>query len=98
MATDLARATAQVAYRDIGQRETLGKNDSPRIRVYGQTVKIKPPAPYCAAAVCTWIKEARAMDGSGLPVYPKFRPSARALGLWELNPGLRIDWDLLDPE
>jgi hypothetical protein len=56
-ANDLARKTAEIASRDIGVREK-GKNDGKRIRQYQAAVGIKPPQPYCIAAVCCWIKEA----------------------------------------
>ncbi len=60
MATDLARKAAEIASRDVGDREALGPNDSMRIRQYLHTVglPIGKGYPYCAAAVCTWVLEA----------------------------------------
>lgn len=87
-ANDLARKTAEIAGHDIGQRETDGQNDSPRIRVYGKTVGIAPPLPYCAAAVSTWVMEANQV----CQVKPLLlKVSASALGLYFKNPWLRID-------
>lgn len=94
MATELARKTAELANHDVGERESLGKNDSPRIRVMGRTCNVKPPAPYCACAVCTWIQEAA--QELGWPV--RFRKSARAMGLAENNPTLRHDPHVLEPD
>lgn len=85
-ATDLARKTEEVAARDIGERETDGDNDSPRIREYQGWTGAKPNSPYCASANSLWVHEA----ATELGVTPAFKKSARALGLWEKNEGLRI--------
>src|SRR5262245_27650954 len=69
-ATDLARKVAEIANRDVSLkiRETKGPNDDGpkgRIRQYQAAAGIKPPSPYCAAAICCWIKEAAAELGTG---------------------------------
>ncbi len=56
-ATDLARAVAERAARDIGVKEK-GQNRGKRIEQYQAAVGIKPGQPYCIAAICCWIKEA----------------------------------------
>ncbi len=56
-ATDLARAVAERAARDIGVKEK-GQNRGKRIEQYQAAAGIKPGQPYCAAAICCWIKEA----------------------------------------
>ena len=81
MASELARKTAEMAARDVGERETDGQNDSPRVRQYQQTVGLAPGDPYCAAAVSTWVKEA----ATGLGAVPTFRASGSALGLLRNN-------------
>ncbi len=84
--TDLARKTVEIAHKDIGQRETDGNNNSPRIRQYLATVGLAPPNPYCASAVSTWVKEAAAELG----IKPTFLRSGSALGLFHNNPTLRF--------
>lgn len=96
-ASSLARYAAFFANADVGERE-ITKNDSPRIRVYGQTVGIAPPAPYCAAAVCTWIKESALSNDLDLKLELKFRFSASALRLLERNPDLVIPVNELTPD
>lgn len=101
-ASDLARIAARNGARDVQLqiRETDGKNDSPRIRQYGKTVGIKPPSPYCAAAVCTWIKEGwiYQLQNGFLESKLKFRFSASSMGLLERNPDLVIPVNELTPE
>jgi hypothetical protein len=86
MASDLARATAVQASHDVGQRETDGPNDSPRIRQYQATTNAQPGSPYCASAICTWVQEA----GFRLGCTPNLRFSASACKLYFLNPGRTI--------
>ena len=86
MASDLARAAAVQANHDVGQRETDGPNDSPRIRQYHATTGAAPGSPYCASAICTWVQEA----GFRLGCTPNLRFSASACKLYFLNPGRSI--------
>ncbi len=92
-ASDLARATEQIAARDIGERETDGNNDSPRIRVYQAYTGADANSPYCASACSLWVKE----GGEAIRRKPRFKKSARALGLWERNPDLRVLPQDFDP-
>lgn len=85
-ASELARTTEQIANQDVGERETDGPNDSPRIREYQGYTGAKPNSPYCASANSLWVHEA----GVKLGVKPKLKKSARALGLWERNLDLQI--------
>lgn len=88
MATDLARKAAELASHDVGIREH-GQNDGPRIRRYMYTVGIRPPLPYCAAAVSTWIHEAaQSLD---MPEDPQFMPSASALRMLAKNTKLAFE-------
>lgn len=57
---------------------------------------LPPGNSWCAAAACKWIRETvKALDQTTVTV--KFHRSARALGLWELNPDLRVKTGDLEP-
>ena len=101
-ANELARKTAELAARDIGVKEK-GQNRGKRIEQYQATVGIKPPAPYCIAAVCTWIKEAcqelGLVDATGRVVHELlFSPSV--LRFWDYagKTGNRYSPDVLTAE
>jgi hypothetical protein len=95
MASDLARKAAEIASHDVGIREQ-GQNDGPRIRQYMYTVGIRPPLPYCAAAVSTWIHEAaQELD---MPEDPQFMPSASALRMLAKNTKLAFEPETLTPD
>lgn len=86
-ATDIARTTAEKANGDVGEREIpANSNDSPRIRQYVAHTGVAVGNPYCASACSLWVKEA----GDELGEKPKFKKSARALGIWERNPDLQV--------
>ncbi len=93
MASDLARKAAEIASHDIGIHE-VGRNDGVRIRQYQKTVGISPPLPYCAAAVCTWIREAEIELGQ----VAQFKRSASALRLLALNSHLAFEPEELTAE
>jgi hypothetical protein len=84
--TPLEAETRALAESFEGKRE-VGQNDGPWVRPLLAHVSLKPPAPYCAAAVSCIIYDA----GMRVPVLPKFKRSAGALRLLGLNPGLVID-------
>lgn len=84
--TPLESETSALALSFDGERETDGPNDSPAIRQWLAHVNLKPPQPYCAAFVSWVIFTA----GMRVPVLPKFKRSAGALRLLDLNPGLVI--------
>ncbi len=95
MATNLARKTAEIASRDVGEVSEHGKNTGHfRITAYQMTVHITPGQPYCAAAVSCWIREA----GSELDQKVFFKPSASALGLLRHNQALIIPLEELGPD
>jgi hypothetical protein len=92
-ATDLARKTAELANGDVGVRE-VGNNDGPRVRQYQILVGLKPPAPYCAAAVSYWINAA----SRELNQPCQFRFSGGALRLLSLNTALAFEPETLTPD
>lgn len=73
----LGLAALEAARSDLGVRETE-QNWGPRIRQYLETVGISEPAPWCAAAVSTWIREAEQAIGMTGPIVPS--PGAKAIG------------------
>jgi hypothetical protein len=87
MTTDLARKAAELASYDVGERETDGTNDSPKIRnKYLGPLGLAPPSPYCASACSCWVREA----GKELGVVPRFKSSGSAVHLFERNPDLQF--------
>ncbi len=46
---DLIRESRNILFKQVGNKETLGKNDSKEIRKYLSSVGIFYPAPYCTA-------------------------------------------------
>lgn len=54
---------------------------------------LPPGKSWCAAAVCSWVRQT--CKDAGIQV--EFRRSARALGLWELNEDLRVAVEDLQP-
>jgi hypothetical protein len=86
-ATDLARKTAEKGNGDVGEREIPeNSNRSPRIDSALNYTGVALGNPYCASLCSLWVKEA----GEELGETPEFKKSARALGVWEKNPRLRI--------
>jgi len=87
-----AQAILLAARSYEGVREDpIGSNWGPvghPIRKMLALVHIDAPASWCAAFVCQCIYDA---NGGSFPV--KFRPSAAALRLWDLNPDARIGKD-----
>jgi hypothetical protein len=86
-------ALLRVARGYVGQlEEPPGSNWSPDpahvIRRCLALVGLHKPASWCAAFVSLCVYEA---NGNAWP--KGFRPSARALGIWELNPSLQVGKD-----
>ncbi len=91
--SSIAELVLHFAIADLGIRETAGKNQGPGIAKYWEATSYpdgyKNREPYCAAAVCYWVREA--CFGRKIPFdLPR---SARAFDflLWpgrELNQGL----------
>jgi hypothetical protein len=73
----LGLATLEAAKQDLGVKETE-PNWGPRIEEYLATVGIAEPAPWCAAALSTWIVEAEDVIGMKGPTVAT--PGAKALG------------------
>ncbi len=94
-ASDFARAVAARAARDIGVKEK-GQNDGKRIREYQAAVGIKPPQPYCIAAISCWIKEECKERG----IQPELLFSPSVLRFWDYagKCGLRYSHDVLTAE
>lgn len=88
-ANDLARKTEEVANRDVGQEETDGHNDSPRIREILAYCNLAPPSPYCASSCSMWVHTA-ALE---LGIVPELKKSGSAVHLWTNNPTLQIEPD-----
>lgn len=67
-------------------RET-SPNAGPKINDWLASLGLPPGNSWCAAAACAWIMEAAAASGTDVS---HFKKSARALGLYEKNPGLIV--------
>jgi hypothetical protein len=88
----LPELAARFMLGEVGQEEVpRGSNWGPRVSAYLRVVGLDFPAPWCAAAVCWGIAGAR--DALRLVVPVRFRFSARALGLLEVNPDLVLPAD-----
>lgn len=80
------------AEADLGVEEVpRGSNWGPKVQVYLAYVNIDKPAPWCAAAACTWIHRAAIKLG----LSPTFKKSASAVGIWNNNPSLRVSKDVV---
>jgi hypothetical protein len=91
-----------IARKDVGIRETLGKNQGPGIAKFWPPTTYpsgyKERQPYCAAAICYWIREwlrdAEVLAALNLTAAKaeKWRPkTAAAFGIdeWAIDAGLR---------
>ena len=58
MPTSYVEAVVKNAYKDVGLRETTGKNDGKHIDRYARTVKMPLQSAYCYAAIYTWCQDA----------------------------------------
>lgn len=96
MSSPLALKVAELASHDVGQRETDGPNDSPRIRQYLRTTAAKYGSPYCISAICTWVNEAVCEFNQARTLNLRF--SASCLSFWALNESLRFAKHLLRPD
>ena len=82
----LAEQTIQEALKDEGVHEQGGNNRGPRVEEMLHTVSLEPGQPWCAAAVCTWIKQATV----ALAIQTKVHFGASAYKLYDRNEPLRI--------
>lgn len=81
----LAEKTAELASHDVGERETDGTNDSPKIRqCYLAYLGLTPPSAYCASACSWWVHSGALVLG----VTPLFKKSGSAVHLYEINAAL----------
>jgi len=84
-ATDLARATAEIASHDVGVMEVpLGSNRGARVDEYQAYTGLPLGSAYCSSACSLWIHEA----AQALGVTPEFKKSGSALGVVRNNPDL----------
>jgi peptidoglycan hydrolase-like protein with peptidoglycan-binding domain len=92
-ASNIPGRIVQLAQADLWIRETDGKNQGPGIKKYWDATTYKDGfenrEPYCAAAVCWWIREA--CKGIKTPFKLPTTPVAYNLMVWpakELNQGV----------
>jgi CHAP domain len=85
---EFGTALVATARKYLYVRETNGNNSDNGhfIDASLAALGLPPGNSWCAAAICAWVKETQQTTGAKF----KFRRSARAMGLWELNTDLRV--------
>lgn len=102
-----AEALLDAARADLDVRET-SPNDGPRVAEMLAVVGLKPPQPWCAAAVTTWLRAAEAATGARAPIKgsalaqeigrqlaraDRWTPVGRIPDSKSLRPGMILVWE-----
>lgn len=101
-----AEALLDAARADLSVRETA-PNDGPRVAEMLAVVGLKPPQPWCAAAVTTWLRVAEAATGVAAPIRgsalaqeigrqlaraDRWTPAEKIPDAQSLRPGMILVW------